>query len=182
MYQYLLLLNTDKEKEFFEKIYNRYRHEMYYASYKILKNSSDAEDIVHETFLTLTENLDKMMDNPPHKNWNYILTIVKNKSYNLYKKKKLEAEKGLRRSEQNQIFVEELDVRMAKIEQRELLLKLLKQMRKPYQDVLLLQYYHELDVMEIAEILSKTPDNVRHISMRAKRKLQSMLEEYGYFE
>ena len=71
---------------------------------------------------------------------------------------------------------------MAKMEQKELFHTLLKKMRKPYQEVLILQYYHELDVMEIAEILDKTPDNVRHISMRAKKKLQSMLEEYGFFE
>lgn len=49
MYQYLMLLETEKEKEFFKKLYDLYSHEMYYVSYAILQNSSDAEDIVHDT-------------------------------------------------------------------------------------------------------------------------------------
>ena len=62
MYQYLLLLDTKEEKEFFREIYNSYKDEMYRAAYRILQNRSDAEDIVHETFLTLTEHLDGMME------------------------------------------------------------------------------------------------------------------------
>ncbi len=182
MSQYLMLLETEKEKEFFQTLYDLYSHEMYYVSYAILQNSSDAEDIVHDTFVTLTNHLSRMMNNPPHKNWNYILTIVKNKSYNLYKRRKREIGSERDVSERGDVFSEGMDVRMAKMEQKELFHTLLKKMRKPYQEVLILQYYHELDVMEIAEILDKTPDNVRHISMRAKKKLQSMLEEYGFFE
>lgn len=56
---------------------------------------------------------------------------------------------------------------------------LLKRLKRPYQQVLALQYYHELSVQEIAEEMETTPDNVRHISMRAKKKLQSILEENG---
>ena len=76
MYQYLLLLDTEQERKFFKELYREHKNEMYYIALKILNNESDAEDMVHETFLTLTENLPKMMDNPPQKNWNYILTIL----------------------------------------------------------------------------------------------------------
>ncbi len=67
MYQYLLLLDTEQEREFFKKLYNEHKNEMYYTALKILKNESDAEDMVHETFLTLTEHLSKMIDNTPQK-------------------------------------------------------------------------------------------------------------------
>lgn len=42
-----------------------------------------------------------------------------------------------------------------------------------------MQYYHEMSAIEIAEEMGKTPDNIRHISMRAKRKLQSLMKENG---
>lgn len=93
MYQYLLLLDTEQEKEFFQKLYREHRNQMYYMALKIVKNESDAEDMVHETFLTLTEHLMGMIENPPKKNWNFILTILKHKCYNLLKKKKKEFEK-----------------------------------------------------------------------------------------
>lgn len=182
MYQYLLLLETDEEKEFFKKIYERYRNEMFYAAFAILQNCSDAEDIVQDTFLTLIDKLDHMMEESAERNWNYILTIVKHKSYNLYKKKKWEIDGDGESLREDEVFGEGMDARITKMERKEQLLKLMKKMRKSYQDVLIMQYYHELNVMEIAQILGKTPDNVRHISMRAKRKLQGILEENGFFD
>ena len=182
MYRYLLLLDTDEEKEFFQKIYIRYKNEMFYAAFAILQNSADAEDIVHDTFLTLIDKLNHMMEEPTERNWNYILTIVKHKSYNLYKKKKWEIDQEWDSFRQDDVFGEGMDARITKLERKEQLLKLMKKMRKSYQDVLIMQYYHEMNVMEIAQILGKTPDNIRHISMRAKRKLQGILEENGFFD
>lgn len=179
MYQYLLLLDTDEEKEFFQELYNRYRDEMYYIAYQIVRNSLDAEDVVHETFLALTENLSGMMHSPSSKNWNYILTIVKHKCYNLYKKNKRELSNEFELEETVDVFSDELEERMVRMEEKELMLKLIRGMNPSYRDVLLLQYYHELEVSEIAKIMGKTEDNVRHISMRAKRKLQGILEENG---
>ena len=80
------------------------------------------------------------------------------------------------------MFGEGMDARITKLERKEQLLKLMKKMRQSYQDVLIMQYYQELNIMEIAQILGKTPDNIRHISMRAKRKLQGILEENGFFD
>ena len=55
------------------------------------------------------------------------------------------------------------------------------QINESYRDILLMRYYHGMKVTEIADIVEKTPDNIRHISRRAKMKLQRMLEEYGYY-
>ena len=179
MYQYLLLLDTEQERKFFKELYREHKNEMYYIALKILNNESDAEDMVHETFLTLTENMTKMMDNPPQKNWNYILTILKHKCYNLYKKKKWEIDDETELENMKDVFSEKLDDRMERLEKKELILKVIKGMKQSYQEVLLLQYYHEMDIEEIAKVLGETQDNIRHISMRAKRKMQKILEKYG---
>mgnify|MGYP002508100082 CR=1 FL=1 len=77
------------------------------------------------------------------------------------------------------IFNEKPDDRMERLEKKDLVLKLVKQMKQSYQEVLLLQYYHELEIAEIAEVLGETPDNIRHISMRAKKKMSKILKKYG---
>ncbi len=182
MYQYLLLLDTDQERDFFQMLYDRYKNDMYYTAYRILQNRADEEDIVHETFLTLTENLVKIMGDPPQKNRNYILTIVKNKCYNLYKKKKREIDADMEQERPDLVFPEGLDERLERMEKKELILKLIKEMKQSYQDVLLMQYYHEMGTDEIAKIMNTTPDNIRHISKRAKEKLQIMLKKYGISE
>lgn len=69
MFQYLVLLKTDKQKDFFTKIYKEHRNAMFFTSYNIVHDSSDAEDIVHESFLTLIKHVDKLIDNEPHKIW-----------------------------------------------------------------------------------------------------------------
>ena len=180
MLQYLLLLETDREREFFKKIYKQHKDEMYYFAHKILQNQSDAEDIVQDTFLTLIDNIDKIIDSEPHKVRNYIITIVKNKSYNLYKRKKIQIEGEQEEWEQNPVFEKGPDIIVEEAEQQEMIKALLKEMKSPYQEVLTMQYYHELSTDEIAEVLETTADNVRHISMRARRKLLSKIKESGF--
>lgn len=183
MFQYLLLLETDEEKEFFQNIYRKHKDEMYYIAYEIVKVKSDAEDIVHETFLTLINHLDKLMYNEPHKTWNYMITVVKHKSYNLCKKKRIWKETGLEEweweQEQAEVFEKSMEDLIEETEKNRIIMELLGRMKSPYQDVLLMQYYHEMSIQEIAELLEKSTDNVRHISSRAKKKLQIMMEEIG---
>lgn len=180
MFQYLVLLKTEKQKDFFTKIYKEHRNAMFFTSYNIVHDSSDAEDIVHESFLTLIKHVDKLIDNEPHKIWHYIDTTVKNKSFNLLKRRKIQEDPGLDEEwMQGEVIEKGPDDLIEEFELQEAMTGLLKKLKRPYQQVLALQYYHELSVQEIAEEMETTPDNVRHISMRAKKKLQSILEENG---
>ena len=71
------------------------------------------------------------------------------------------------------------DSLMEEFELQEAMTGVLKKLKSPYKEVLAMQYYYQLTTQEIADELGTTPDNVRHISMRAKRKLQTILEERG---
>lgn len=172
--------DSRQENDFFGEIYETYRNEMFYVAYGILQNKHDAEDVVHETFMALFANIDRMEQNSPKKNRNYILTIVKNKAYNLYKTKRRQAEKELGEDALEDVFDEEQEVKLMEMEKTEFLKQILKKMNPSYRDILLLQYYHGLGVAEVAEELGKSPDNVRHMSMRAKKRLKEMLEAYGF--
>lgn len=180
MFQYLFQLETDREKEFFAAIYEAHVKEMYYIAYNILHNPSDAEDIVQETFLTLMKHVDKLIDNEPHKVWAYISTTVKHKSLNVLRHKQLLEEVELDETwMQEDILEDGPDLLLEGYEQKEAMVKLLKQLKPPYKEVLTLQYYHEMSTAEIAELLGKSPDNIRHISKRAKKALQSLLKKNG---
>lgn len=180
IFQYQAWTNSEPENDFFREIYETYRDEMYYAAFGILQNRQDAEDVVHEAFMTLLANMDRLEENFSRRNRNYILTIVKNKAYNLYKSKKRQSEKEVGEEALEDVFDEEPDAKLMEMEKKEFIKEVLKRMNPSYRDILLLQYYHEMDIMEIAEALGKTPDNVRHMSVRAKKKLKEMLENYGF--
>ena len=184
MFQYLLLLETDEEREFFTAIYEKYRTEMFYTAYRILHNPPDAEDMVHETFLSLINHLEKLMNSEPHKLWYYINTAVKRKAYNLINRRHIVEQVELDETwmQEEEAIVKGPDQLMEDFELQEAVTGVLRLLKEPYQEVLALQYYYQLTTQEIAEELGTTPDNVRHISMRAKKKLQSLLEERGLWK
>ncbi|MBQ5814145.1 MAG: sigma-70 family RNA polymerase sigma factor, partial [Clostridia bacterium] len=62
MLAYLMMIDSDEGKARFTAIYDKYKNLMFHSAYKILKNTHDAEDIVHEAFIVAIENLDRLRD------------------------------------------------------------------------------------------------------------------------
>ena len=77
MINYLQLLNTQKEKNLFVSLYEMYSQPLYRAALSILKDNAAAEDMVHETFLTLINYIDRVTDKEPVRAWNYLLAILR---------------------------------------------------------------------------------------------------------
>lgn len=178
MLVYLEMLETPEEKLKFEELYFLYRDKMYAVAFKILHNENDAEDIVHESFKAIIENFEKINDISCHKTWNYIVTIVKNKSFTLYQKKKHHETSAY--EDQTEV---EMDFTPEKVtEEREIaeiLAELIRSLPFPYKEVLYLQYYNALSGEEIAKYIDKTPAHVRKISQRAKAMLKEELLKRG---
>ena len=57
---YLQMIESDEDKSKFEQLYIMYKGLMFHVAMKILKNEFDAEDAVHQAFLSLIENLKKI--------------------------------------------------------------------------------------------------------------------------
>lgn len=178
MLVYLKMLETPEEKLKFEELYFLYRDKMYAVAFKILHNENDAEDIVHESFKAIIENFEKINDISCHKTWNYIVTIVKNKSFTLYQKKKHHETSAY--EDWTEV---EMDFTPEKVteerEVAEILAELIRSLPFPYKEVLYLQYYNALSGEEIAKFIDKTPAHVRKISQRAKAMLKEELLKRG---
>lgn len=61
MLVYLQMIATRSDKEKFEEIYTAYRKLMLYVANEVLKNDRDAEDAVHEAFISVAKNLKKFL-------------------------------------------------------------------------------------------------------------------------
>ena len=55
MITYLQLLDTQQEKTVFAVLYEKYHWQLYNRAMHLVKDSAAAEDLVHETFLTVTK-------------------------------------------------------------------------------------------------------------------------------
>ena len=63
MLVYLQMIETPEEQTKFEKVYLEYSGLMYSVAEEILCNELDAEDAVHQAFVTVAENI-KKIDEP----------------------------------------------------------------------------------------------------------------------
>ena len=184
----LMTYCKEEDGETLELLYRTYKNKMFYIALKLLEDSSEAENIVHDTFLILSEHLERIGDIKDKKTWNYIVTILKNRCFDWMRKQKyykytddkenFTVEESLDAKEN--IFKNHLEEEIIIREKQELLIKLIMNLKYPYKEVLYLQYYNELGSKEIGEILSIKPDNVRKIASRARKILKEKMIEMGY--
>lgn len=176
-----MAIDTEEDRTKFVKIYETYRNRMHYTANIIIKDELNAEDMVHDTFLTLTDYLDRIDEEDSIGTWNYIVTILKNKCYNFIKKnKRLELTESEDVFEQSVELHNLLESQLIKEEAFTFLNTLIRELRYPYKEVIYLQYYNSLNSREIAEILETSPANVRKISSRAREQLRKDMSKKGY--
>ena len=74
----------------FDNIYEEYFDRVYYKVLSVVKNDDDAEDICQETFISVYKNLSKFREESNIYTWIYRIAI--NRTYDFFKKRKLEFE------------------------------------------------------------------------------------------
>lgn len=175
---YLMALDTEEDKNRFQEIYLTYRQDMYAIAYRILNNCEDAEDAVHEAFVSIADNFAKINQIPCQEIRYYLVIIIRNTAINLYNKNKRRA-KHSETLEENEISIE-IDY-FEKFEY-ESLVKAISELPAIYKDVIYLHYYEERTAKEIAKLLKITPAAVWKRVERAKRMLKELLEKGGQHE
>lgn len=169
---YLSVLETGEDKSFFEELYLKYRQSMYAVAYSILNNIEDSEDAVHNAFLTIADNFEKIKAIPCHEIKSYFVIIVRNVSINIYNKNKKNSER-FAELDDNKISV---DIDFFENIDYEKLVKTISNLPTIYKDVLYLHYINGFATKEISKMLDISIDTVRKRIERAKKLLKAELE------
>lgn len=214
MLPFFEVLDTKEEKEQLAILYKCFRDELYQLAYFKLKNTELAEDFVHETFMTLTTNLNRIDDSAYNflrnylkekekigdltikryskiikdtsysRAWYYVVTILNNKIYDMYRKQKSNKETCVEEYFDEavaSISADPLEV-VQKKELQSFLEETIRNLKSPYKEAIYLKYFSKLSVKEICEILDKSNDNVRQILTRGRAFIKAKLQEGGYDE
>ena len=88
MFLFLALLDSPKEQEKFTKIYEQYRHFMWYVANQKLQDAHLAEDAVQEAFFALTRHMDKIEDIHSPRTKKFLATVVRSKAVDILRKTK----------------------------------------------------------------------------------------------
>lgn len=177
LFIYLAMIDNPDDKSKFEQIYNNYRQTMFYVANNILKDEHLAEDAVHQAFIKIIENLDKIDEIKCPKTKGFIVIIVERSAIDIYRKRKrqyaipfdevvfLGAEMATRTDSSSK------DLGNSTIAAAINLLPV------NYSSVIKLKYSHGYTDKEIAKILSISEENVRKRITRGKKRLALILEE-----
>lgn len=167
---YLQMIDTPEDRSKFEQLYLEYRGLMFHVANKILRNEQDAEDMVHQAFLKVAENIEKISDPKCPKTQSYIVTIVENQSIDLY-----------RRRQKHQVveLSDELPGISAVYEGENALAACVLKLPARYREVILLRYFQGYSVKEVAAILGLSLSAASKLDQRAKNRLKDLYEKEG---
>ena len=167
---HLQMIETPEEKSKFIILYEKYADYMYRVAFAILHNVEDAEDAVHHAFVKIAENIKKVDDPYCLKAKSYVVTIVRNRAIDVYRKKQAHPTIEYRDAFKGMQVEYDGDNRVAAC-----ILKLNERQR----NVLILKHYQGYDTRAIAKVLGITYRNALQIEQRAKAKLRALCEEEG---
>ena len=165
---YLQAIDDPQDRTRFEAMYSAYRGLMFHVANRILQNPQDAEDAVHLAFLSLAGHRLPPELGPQARH--LAAVAAERKAIDLYRARKRRPETELD---------EETLPGLAPPPSDGTLAGAMAALPPRYREVLLLRYYNGYSAAETAGLLGLTPENIRQITLRAKRLLASELAERG---
>jgi RNA polymerase sigma factor (sigma-70 family) len=158
----------------YELLYRQYAKPMFNTSLRIVNNTSDAEDVLQESFASAFQHLDRFDYTSTFGAW--LKRIVVNNSINVLRKRKLvfiDISDSRAIEPEDDGSPEEDNVQFKVTEIR----KALGLLPNGYRSVLSLFLFEGYDYEEIGEILNISASTVRTQYHRAKQKLVHMLKQ-----
>ena len=153
----------------FEGIYEKYGNMLYKVAFVYLGNTDNAEDVLQDVFIAYL-NSNKQFKNEEHrKAW--LIRVTHNKCINLLKSPSRKSTD----IDEIQLSCEEED-RDAKLD----VIKQINLLPTKYKSVIILHYYNDLSVDEIAKILKISKSAVKMRLKRAREALKIQLEDTTY--
>ena len=180
MLLFMAMIDDPDEKKQFEDIYISNRELMYRYAFRILQDEASTEDAVHDAFLSFAKNYDKYKSMDCNQTRSFLIITVRNAAFKIYNKRK-------RETATDDFFlgdeeVPDIAVNTELNDVKRILFDMVKSLDSKYADVIMLFYYCNLSVNQIAEQLELTPENVKVRLHRARSLLKSKLEGVGISE
>lgn len=154
-----------KRIDFCEQV-KTYRYQLYVVAFAILKNEEDAQDAVCSAILKGYEHIDQLKNSKKFKAW--MITITKNEALKI-RRRRLELPGDDK--------VEEL-LEPVRDHYNELW-DCIQNLQEEYRLVIVLFYYNELSLRDIAKVLNIPMGTVKSRLSRGRELLKQALEEGG---
>ena len=179
---YLTLIDDEKDKDRFEKLYHSYKNQMTYVAMSIVQNDVDAEDIVHDVFVKIaTRHMDTVNQISEEVDLrNYMLKATKNTAINWKEKKKrylYTTDKTEKSTFDSNVSDDRFIEYLCEKAEYDRVLEGMKALEPRYRDVLYYHFVLEMSVAEVAKYLDQSMAATKQQLVRGKKKLLLLLGE-----
>lgn len=170
----LMMIDTPEDKRKFVVLYDKYRHLMMKTALDVLHDTYLAEDAVHNAFISLAYNLDKVDESENIPTKLYLIACARNAAIDLYRKRSSQVKKETMLED-----VVEKDGYASYIESdlENGVLDILKNLPLKYRDVFMLKYVNHMENREIAEVCGILEGTVRQRIARGKVIIEQKIRE-----
>ena len=156
----------------FTLTYNRFKKPLFNYACKIVKSEMFAEDIAHNVFMKLYDNLDRIKHTEMLEAW--IFTTARNEIFSHFRKNKNRIEEAIEQHEEK-ISTNNLFDDFERKELIDLIEEELDGMDSAQSEVYYLKEYSGLSYKEIAGMMNITEDLVRSRIFKVRQKLKSAI-------
>lgn len=173
---YLTLIDTDEDKIRFTKLYEQYRHLMFYIAKEILKDEHLSEDAVQEAFLRIAKNFHKVGEILCPETRNFTVIITRNVAINMVSRKhdSIDMDSYLDK------VSDELTEDVFETVSNKMLMECILKLPELYRDPLYLYHLYGYSFNEISNLLSVSVETAKKRAQRARHMLKGLLEKEGY--
>lgn len=178
---YLSMIDTQEDRDKFERLFHQYERCLKYTAQNILFDEHLAEDAVQEAFIRIIGCLDKIDESDEHKTIGFLMTVVKNISYDIKRKRgKNQEESSLEEMMELDADPEDRENRpdtlLLRREQEETILEAVRCLPADYRYALTLKYAHGCSTVQMAALLNCSEELARVKLSRARKSLMNRLE------
>ncbi|MEA1871969.1 MAG: RNA polymerase sigma factor [Chloroflexota bacterium] len=170
-----------------EEFYNIYRSRLYTLILdQVDRNQAVAEDLVQETFLAALDSLDKFRGDSQLYTW--LRSIAFHKINDFYRRQGRQPKPKeswpdfdvMKQLEQTRDDKPAAFTVMESEEIRQSVHKALGDLPQDYQEVLVLKYLEEMPVLEISQVMGRSPKSVEGLLSRARKAMRASLENNNH--
>ena len=174
----LVLSAKNGNKKAFDKLYKLTSNDVWFTCVSLLKDEENAKDIMQETYITAFLKLDTLNDEQKFCGW--IISIAVNKCKNKLKGKveyQIDDEVLITEAETDELMLPEEYI--TKAEKRKVLLQIMEDTLSFNQyQVVLMFYFNELSIAEIAQALEISEGTVKSRLNSSRAKMKTAIEDY----
>ena len=174
----LVLSAKNGNKKAFDKLYKLTSNDVWFTCVSLLKDEENAKDIMQETYITAFLKLDTLKDEEKFCGW--LTAIATNKSKNKLKGKveyQIDDEVLITEAETDELMLPEEYI--TKAEKRKVLLQIMEDTLSFNQyQVVLMFYFNELSIAEIAQALEISEGTVKSRLNSSRAKMKTAIEDY----